>query len=423
LLRCDEWEPNDSAIIHKRFATANLIDSPFTRAIAGLELDGEPAYMALECLSGEKLARRTAGNCLAPHDALSLGRQIAKAMIAAHRVGFVHGAIDPRIIQRRHDQLWTIDSVSSTIGAVEDDSSLAIKFHTAESRRGQAESACDIYGIALVLYWAMFGKNNRRGRESSVEASGIMNDVRSLPALQPAADGLTDLLVESLDQTAAIEVDPEVPQEKPLPDQLGRFRILGKLGEGGMGAVYEGEDLADGATVAIKVLNQGAAGNERSRRPFAKEARMLAKIQPGIGSGVEAVVEKSLVKNPDLSANRRIHRGGKVQRSGCGCIRIAIISTAAAERGALAWANGQRRDRNAAHGPARLCQPVIQYTGRRNGVRDHSNRSHGLRKLGRPAWRRGRENHRGRSDRDVRRLEFSRCGNHLDPARTTSTPG
>ena len=48
-------------------------------------------YMALECLSGEKLARRTAGNCLAPHDALSLGRQIAKAMIAAHRVGFVHG--------------------------------------------------------------------------------------------------------------------------------------------------------------------------------------------------------------------------------------------------------------------------------------------------------------------------------------------
>jgi hypothetical protein len=53
LLRCDEWEPNDSAIIHKRLATANLIDSPFTRAIAGLELDGEPAYMALECLSGE----------------------------------------------------------------------------------------------------------------------------------------------------------------------------------------------------------------------------------------------------------------------------------------------------------------------------------------------------------------------------------
>jgi len=148
LLQCDQWEPNDSAIIHKRLATVNLIDSPFTRAIAGLELDGEPAYMALECLSGEKLARRTAGNCLAPHDALSLGRQIAKAMIAAHRVGFVHGAIDPRIIQRRHDQLWTIDSVSSTIGAVEGDSSLAIKFHTAESRRGQAEPACDISNSA-----------------------------------------------------------------------------------------------------------------------------------------------------------------------------------------------------------------------------------------------------------------------------------
>ena len=60
--------------------------------------------------------------------------------------------------------------------------------------------------------------------------------------------------------------------------RLGRFVILQKLGEGGMGAVFRARDSADGSTVAIKVLHPDEARRPRAQRRFAKEARLLAEV-------------------------------------------------------------------------------------------------------------------------------------------------
>jgi serine/threonine-protein kinase len=46
----------------------------------------------------------------------------------------------------------------------------------------------------------------------------------------------------------------------------GRFRVLSRLGRGGMGAVYEVEDRAVGESVALKLVDTGAADRERIRR-------------------------------------------------------------------------------------------------------------------------------------------------------------
>jgi serine/threonine protein kinase len=55
----------------------------------------------------------------------------------------------------------------------------------------------------------------------------------------------------------------------------GRYRIVKRLGSGGMGAVYEAVDRRLNITVAVK---ETFSADQRLRRQFGREARMLAKL-------------------------------------------------------------------------------------------------------------------------------------------------
>jgi serine/threonine-protein kinase len=72
----------------------------------------------------------------------------------------------------------------------------------------------------------------------------------------------------------------------PLIGQtLGHYRILEKIGAGGMGEVYRARDERLERDVAIKVLPAGALRDEASRRRFRKEALALAQLNhPNIGA-------------------------------------------------------------------------------------------------------------------------------------------
>ena len=63
---------------------------------------------------------------------------------------------------------------------------------------------------------------------------------------------------------------------EPLPETIGRYRILRLLGEGGMGAVYEAEQDQPQRPVALKVV-KGLATPELVRR-FARESEALAPV-------------------------------------------------------------------------------------------------------------------------------------------------
>jgi Flp pilus assembly protein TadD len=59
---------------------------------------------------------------------------------------------------------------------------------------------------------------------------------------------------------------------------LGHYRIVEKIGAGGMGVVYRAHDEHLDREVAIKVLSPGTLTNEDARKRFRKEARSLSKL-------------------------------------------------------------------------------------------------------------------------------------------------
>ena len=69
---------------------------------------------------------------------------------------------------------------------------------------------------------------------------------------------------------------------------IGRYRILRRHGEGGMGTVYEAEQDNPRRTVALKVIRPGLVSPELVKR-FSHEAQILARLQhPGIAQVYEA---------------------------------------------------------------------------------------------------------------------------------------
>jgi WD40 repeat protein/predicted Ser/Thr protein kinase len=78
--------------------------------------------------------------------------------------------------------------------------------------------------------------------------------------------------------------------ELGLPLHIGRYRILRRHGEGGMGTVYEAEQDNPRRTVALKVIRHGLVSPELVKR-FSHEAQILARLQH---SGIAQVYEAGM---------------------------------------------------------------------------------------------------------------------------------
>ena len=106
----------------------------------------------------------------------------------------------------------------------------------------------------------------------------------------------------------------------PTPVRLGDFRIIREVGRGGMGVVFEAEQISLGRHVALKVLpHQGAAGSVKLRR-FLFEARRRGPAAPfqyraglrGGRTGRRALLRHAI--HPGPGPGRRLRRAACTSR-------------------------------------------------------------------------------------------------------------
>ncbi|UCE58915.1 MAG: protein kinase [Phycisphaerales bacterium] len=80
-----------------------------------------------------------------------------------------------------------------------------------------------------------------------------------------------------------------IPESPPLPEKVGSYQIRRRLGEGGMGIVYEGEQAKPKRMVAVKVVRGGAYVDDHRVRLFQREVETLARLKhPAIAGIYEA---------------------------------------------------------------------------------------------------------------------------------------
>jgi hypothetical protein len=96
--------------------------------------------------------------------------------------------------------------------------------------------------------------------------------------------------IEALHRLALAGRRPRAPAgaaaEPGLPwERLGEFRLLRRIGSGGMGTVYEAEQPSLGRSVALKVIRADLRDSPEARERFDREARAAGRLRhPGIVS-------------------------------------------------------------------------------------------------------------------------------------------
>ena len=121
--------------------------------------------------------------------------------------------------------------------------------------------------------------SNQTGRiRSSLDRSPIHG---ARAGLAETAGPVPRVLLRDTD--AEPESQVVCPSSAEMPEETGRYQLLGEIGHGGMGAVLKGRDPHLGRDLAVKILLEEHRNDPDLVRRFTEEAQIGGQLQhPGI---------------------------------------------------------------------------------------------------------------------------------------------
>lgn len=125
-----------------------------------------------------------------------------------------------------------------------------------------------------------------RGLESNKATEALCKRLAELPLSRPIAERSTASLPQ--DRNSPLDAVTQrtpgfpflaLPGQAEALGQLGTYRILKVLGQGGMGMVFQAEDTQLRRLVALKVMKPDIADGAEARGRFLQEARAMAAVK------------------------------------------------------------------------------------------------------------------------------------------------
>ena len=286
-----------------------LLSHPSWVPLLDQDLSGGVPVLVFEGVEGRPLTDVCAPGRTEARLVIAIAERLAHGLGAAHRLGLVHGRLCPSAVRVTEAGVPVLDFPWLAVGGAT--TALDGVCKPPEYGTEALDASSDVYALGMLIALLLVGQRptesdslgvltelvramTRVDREARPAAAEVCLALRTLARVYEASDDAERTSHVSVDALAVTAEREEVRMAArrariAVGNTLGRYRLIDKLGEGGMGEVFRALDLGTGALAAVKVLRLEASADPVQLRRFRKEARILTEVKsPYVARLIEA---------------------------------------------------------------------------------------------------------------------------------------